>query len=335
MTGVIPNTWATVKLSDVCQINPRDKSGLSDDDEVSFVPMAAVSEFSGSIVAAESRALRDVKKGFTPFQEGDVLFAKITPCMENGKAAIARNLINKRGYGSTEFHVVRPSSLVLAEWIFTIIRTAEFRRAAASSFQGAVGQQRVTSSFLVGFCIPLPPLSEQRRIVEILQEAEEIRRLRAEAEAKMAELLPALFFEHFVSDLKRNSKPLHTLADVVSGVALGRKTKGMCIDVPYMRVANVQAGYVDLTEIKSTPATDDEIAQFALKGGDVLMTEGGDFDKLGRGCLWNGQVDPCIHQNHVFRVRPLEGKLNSRFFAHYLQSEKAKYYFLPLASHRG
>lgn len=197
MIGVLPETWTAAKLSDICQINPRGKSGLKEDDEVSFVPMAAVSEFSGTIVGAEKRLLRAVQKGFTPFQEGDVLFAKITPCMENGKAAIARNLVNQRGYGSTEFHVIRPSALVLAEWIFAIIRTAEFRRAAASSFQGAVGQQRVTASFLERFRIPLPPLSEQQRIVGILQEAEAIRRLRAEAEAKTAALIPAIFADTF------------------------------------------------------------------------------------------------------------------------------------------
>ena len=159
--------------------------------------MGAVSEFSGTIVSPETRPLREVQKGFTPFQEGDILFAKITPCMENGKAAIARNLVNQRGYGSTEFHVMRPTPLVLAEWIFAIVRTKEFRRAAASSFQGAVGQQRVTASFLESFRIPLPPLSEQQRIVEILQEAEEIRRLRTQAEAKTAELIPALFSSIF------------------------------------------------------------------------------------------------------------------------------------------
>lgn len=331
MIGTLPKSWVAPKLSDICQINPRGKSGLLEDDAVSFVPMAAVSEFSGSIVAEESRPLREVQKGFTPFQEGDVLFAKITPCMENGKAAIARNLVNQHGYGSTEFHVIRPSALVLAEWIFAIIRTAEFRRAAASSFQGAVGQQRVTASFLESFRIPLPPLSEQQRIVEILKEAEEIRSLRAEADAKTAELIPAMFYSHFVNGQNHDFEPLHMVAEVVSGVAIGRKTKGMTVEVPYLRVANVQAGFVDLSEIKTTTATNEEIVQFGLKIGDVLLTEGGDFDKLGRGCLWEGQVEPCIHQNHVFRVRPIPGKLNSSFFAHYLQSANVKHYFLRCA----
>ena len=149
MIGVLPASWANARLSDVCVINPRGKSGLLPDDEVTFLPMAAVSEVSGSIIHRETRLLRDVDKGFTPFQEGDVLLAKITPCMENGKSAIARNLINQRGYGSTEFHVIRPSALVLAEWVYAIVRTEQFRRAATSSFQGAVGQQRVPASFII------------------------------------------------------------------------------------------------------------------------------------------------------------------------------------------
>jgi type I restriction enzyme, S subunit len=194
-----------------------------------------------------------------------------------------------------------------------------------------INQAAVDIGTLSRFRIPLPPLSEQQQIVEIIQEAEEVRRLRAVAGAKTAELIPAMFHAHFVNDKNGDFQPLHKLADIVSGVAVGRKTKGMTSEVAYLRVANVQAGYIDLGEIKTTLATDGEIAQYALKDGDVLLTEGGDFDKLGRGALWEGQVEPCIHQNHVFRVRPKAGKLHSRFFAHYLQSAKAKNYFLRCA----
>jgi type I restriction enzyme, S subunit len=193
MISRLPSTWAAPRLADICQINPRGRPGLAETDEVTFVPMSGVSDTSGTIAAPETRLLREVLKGFTPFRDGDVLFAKITPCMENGKAAIARHLRNQHGYGSTEFHVIRPSALALAEWVFAIVRTTEFRRAAAGSFQGAAGQRRVPAEFLENFRIPLPPLSEQQWIVEILQEAEEIRRLRTEAEAKTAELIPAIF----------------------------------------------------------------------------------------------------------------------------------------------
>ena len=103
------------RLGDVCQINPRlpRDHGLSDESEVSFVPMAAVDEVSGSIVSAAIRPFGEVKKGYTSFSDGDVLFAKITPCMENGKAALAAGLVSGRGFGSTEFHVLRAGPAVL------------------------------------------------------------------------------------------------------------------------------------------------------------------------------------------------------------------------------
>ena len=250
MIGVLPASWANARLSDVCVINPRGKSGLLPDDEVTFLPMAAVSEVSGSIVYREARLLRDVDKGFTPFQEGDVLLAKITPCMENGKSAIARNLINQRGYGSTEFHVIRPSALVLAEWVYAIVRTEQFRRAATSSFQGAVGQQRVPASFIAAFRIPIPALSEQRRIVEILHEAEEIRRLRSEAETATAALSSAIFDDIFGSPSAWKGGP--RLGDLVRIVGGGTPTKSVehfySGAIPWATSKDIKKRYLDDTE---------------------------------------------------------------------------------------
>jgi len=97
---------------------------------------------------------------------------------------------------------------------------------------------------------------------------------------------------------------LRHLANVQNGIALGRKTESITSEVPYLRVANVQDGYLDLSEVKTIPVTHEEMRRHALKAGDVLMNEGGDKDKLGRGAIWRGEVSPCIHQNHVFAVRP-------------------------------
>lgn len=247
----------------------------------------------------------------------------------NAVAAVPTGLAN--AVASTGFCVLRSRPAALSpEYLFHFVITGPFVQSLVSRQKGGA-YPAVTDDDVRSVPIPLPPLSEQQRIVEILQEAEAIRRLRTEAEAKTAELIPAMFFDHFSHGQDHDFQPLNKLAEVVSGVAIGRKTKGLTVEVPYLRVANVQAGYIDLGEIKTTTATDGEVLQFALRSGDVLMTEGGDFDKLGRGCLWDGQVDPCIHQNHVFRVRPLLGKLNSRFFSHYLQSAKAKHYFLRCA----
>ena len=118
--------WKTVKLGEVCIINPKD---VIDNDEmqVSFIPMQKVSE-SGDIDASEIRIAKEVMKGFTSFAEDDVLMAKITPCMENGKGAIARGLFNKRGFGSTEFFVIRPNtSVVCSEWVYYYTTQKNFR----------------------------------------------------------------------------------------------------------------------------------------------------------------------------------------------------------------
>ena len=191
--------WPHVRIGDVCDLNPRlpKTHTLNDDDAVSFVPMAAVSELSGTIQTRSTRRFAEVRKGYTPFQNNDVLFAKITPCMENGKAAIARDLVHGYGFGSTEFHVLRAGEIVLPEWLHFFVRQATFRHEAKRNFTGTGGQQRVPATFVANTLIPLPPLPEQRRIVDLLTRAEGIVRLRREAAAKAAELIPAIFIDMF------------------------------------------------------------------------------------------------------------------------------------------
>jgi len=157
-------------LSEVCEINPPRKEikNLPEDLEVSFVPMNAVNEVTGEIKNSLIRTLKDVKKGYTYFREGDVLFAKITPCMENGKAAIAKNLVNGIGFGSTEFHVLRPLNEVTPEWIFHFIRQKSFRKIAARYMTGSVGQQRVPKEFLEKARIPVPSISLQKSLTNHL-----------------------------------------------------------------------------------------------------------------------------------------------------------------------
>lgn len=155
-----------VRLSEVAQINPRfDKSSLADDALVSFVPMAAVGAADGQIDASTARPFSEVKKGYTPFREGDVLFAKVTPCMENGKMAVARGLRNGVGFGSSEFHVLRPTERVDAKYLYHFVSSESFRKEAARHMTGAVGLRRVPTAFLSEAAMPLVDLDEQRRIV--------------------------------------------------------------------------------------------------------------------------------------------------------------------------
>ena len=198
----LPKGWKWVRLGEVCEINPRRPRLVRNDDApTSFVPMNAVDENTGTIIEIQVRPFAEVKSGYRYFQEGDVLFAKITPCMENGKAAIARGLIDGIGFGSTEFHVLRPKREVMAEWIWLFVRQERFREDAKANFRGGVGQQRVPQEFLVRYSIPLPPLPEQRRIVarieELMERVREARRLREEAKKDADRLMQAALAEVF------------------------------------------------------------------------------------------------------------------------------------------
>jgi len=161
-------------LGEACEVNPRkpNLTGIADDTTVMFVPMAAVDEVDGTIAAAEDRTLRDVKsKSYRTFAPGDVLFAKITPCMENGKSAIVPDVSSGLGFGSTEFHVLRPKRGVDPHFIWHFVRQERFRRLAEEHMTGSVGQLRVPASFLENFPITLPDAQTQARIARLLDRA--------------------------------------------------------------------------------------------------------------------------------------------------------------------
>ena len=287
--------------------------------------MAAVSEITGSIVSSEVRPFGEVSKGFPIFAENDVLFAKITPCMENGKAAIARNLENSIGAGSTEFFVLRPTNRVLSEYVFHFIRRVSFRATCKANFTGSAGQQRVPKSFLEKVAIPLPPLDEQRRIVGLLGRAAEIRRRADAARAKVRAIIPALFLDTF-GDPATNPKgwpvaELGTHADVEGGVQVSAKRSTLPIELPYLRVANVMRGQLNLSEIKLIRVTASEARRTTLAQGDILVVEGhGNPNEIGRAAVWDGSIEECTHQNHLIRVRPHLSSLVSEYVETFLNS---------------
>ena len=163
-------TWDNVKLSEACKINPPkiNVKALPDNLEVSFFPMPALSEIYGAITEPQTRLLSDVRTGFTNFSEGDVVFAKITPCMENGKSAVIGPLVNNIGFGTTEFFVLRCNDRLYNRFLWHLVRDRCFRNEAKAVMTGAVGQQRVPKSFLENYHIALPSVEEQKEIVRIL-----------------------------------------------------------------------------------------------------------------------------------------------------------------------
>ena len=126
-SGTLPHGWTEATLSELVELNPKHDVKLPGDTLISFVPMSAVDDVDSVIKEHGSRPLAAVKKGYTHFAEEDVIFAKITPCMENGKAAIAPELVNGIGFGSTELHVLRPRPELLPEYLWLFLRQASFR----------------------------------------------------------------------------------------------------------------------------------------------------------------------------------------------------------------
>ena len=161
------------RLGECCILNPRRPNiALCDTDKVSFIPMPAVSE-DGYLVDMTDEEYGKVKKGFTYFENNDVLFAKITPCMENGKGAIVHGLTNGIGMGSTEFHVLRPINGISSPyWLLALTRMPIFRERAAKNMSGTGGQKRVSASYLDHFMVGLPAIEEQRRFEAIYKQAD-------------------------------------------------------------------------------------------------------------------------------------------------------------------
>jgi type I restriction enzyme S subunit len=166
----VPAGWTIALLRDIASVNPTQPDfEISDDEAVTFVGMASVEAGTARMDTSTSRYWANVKRGYTRFQNGDVLFAKITPCMENGKVAVATRLQNGVGAGSTEFHVLRPYAIDSKLLAYFLLR-AEVRSAARARMTGSAGQLRVPADFWDDFVVPTPPEHEQRRIIEAIED---------------------------------------------------------------------------------------------------------------------------------------------------------------------
>ncbi|MEZ8967475.1 restriction endonuclease subunit S [Vibrio breoganii] len=193
-------------------------------------------------------------------------------------------------------------------------------------------QPNISATYLKTVDFPLPPLETQKQIAAVLEKADQLRKDCQQMEQELNSLAQSVFIDMFGDQLTSPHDVLGNVSNVVSGVTKGQKHNNkVIVKAPYMRVANVQAGYLNLNEIKEIEVKESDIEKYKLEVGDVLLTEGGDHDKLGRGAIWNGEIDNCIHQNHVFRVRLDTELYTSQWFNGYLKTDFAKRYFLKCA----
>ena len=230
------------------------------------------------------------------------------------------------------------------DYFFRWITTDQVQSSLSASAEGTTGLSNLSHSFLKNMSIPVPPPGEQAAIASILDAMD------TSLERTQTAIERARWFHHsLLHELLENGivpkasgrgrHPRHwkvvrvdEVASVGSGVTLGKDVSGQqTVDLPYLRVANVQDGYIDLTTVKTVRVPVDELHRFRLQSEDVLMTEGGDIDKLGRGTIWEGQIPVCLHQNHIFRIRPNRDLLEPSFYAMVVESDIAKRYFSRVA----
>ncbi|MFN3487666.1 MAG: restriction endonuclease subunit S [Emticicia sp.] len=196
----IPENWVWCRLGEICEVNPRNIS--EDSTEAGFIPMPLISQTFGVKPTFETRAWSSIKKGFTHFANNDVVVAKITPCFENSKAGIISDLPNGIGAGTTEIHVLRGNVSLLSEYIYAFVKRLDFIKNGAKIMRGVAGQQRVPTEYFYNSLIPLPPLSEQQRIVaEIEKQLGKTKELKAHIIANQQateQLLKALLRQAFL-----------------------------------------------------------------------------------------------------------------------------------------
>ncbi|MDX3231068.1 restriction endonuclease subunit S [Streptomyces sp. ME19-01-6] len=317
--------WPTRKFTEIVrlpvgQVDPRKQPYR---DQVLLAP-DHVESGTGRIIKRESAESQGASSGKYVVRPGDVVLSKIRPALR--KVVLA----DFAGTCSADMYPMQPTEDVLAEFICTILLSEEFSQ-YAENMSGRTGIPKINRSDLAGFSVRVPPLNEQRQIAEVLNAFADSERLIEASIAKSQVMLSAFTQSAFPSGDTLPYVPLGSVASVSGGVTLGRDIpEGTSVELPYLRVANVQDGYFDCTEMKHVRILQSEIYRYSLETGDLVLTEGGDFDKLGRGAVWDGRISPCLHQNHLFRIR-CERQINPHYLALYTSSTQGRAYFLSVA----
>lgn len=292
-------TLVAARLDEVAAINPSPTRSLPPDEEVSFLPMAAVDSELVEAVDTEVREYAEVSKGYTPFVAGDVLVAKITPCFENGKIALAKPR-RAWGFGSTEFHVVRADRERLdPRYLVHYLRQSRVRIEGERKMTGSAGQRRVPQHFLSSLQIPLPPLGEQRRIAAILDKADELRAKRRAALAKLDTLTQSIFLDMF-GDPATNPKgwpvvAIRDVAEVGTGGTPSREVAGFYGGaVPWVKTTEVTGDRIFATDEHLTEAGLRAIRGRIYPAGSVVVAMYGQGKTRGRASILG--LDAAVNQ---------------------------------------
>ena len=323
--GELPAHWPALRLKTLVSNVVHQAERVLPDDY--YIALEHVESWTGRIKESSAAAVEGQVKRF---RAGDLLFGKLRPYL----AKVARP--SRPGVCVGEFLVLRPTvAEISGAYLEYLLRSAPFIAVVNSStFGGKIPRAGWT---LVGsFRVPYPPLDEQAAIVRFLDHADRRIRRYIRAKKKLIALLneqkQAVLEAVLASAASGSSNRLRVrlkhIAVIQTGITLGKNYgKTPLIERPYLRVANVKAGRIDLSRIKTVRVPEAEAQRSTLRAGDVLMTEGGDRDKLGRGCVWNGEIPDCLHQNHIFAVRPDSRFLLPPFLVACMASRAGRDYF--------
>jgi type I restriction enzyme S subunit len=341
MNASLPAGWRWCRLGDIVREGPTNGySGPTAPNACGTPTLRLSATTQGTLVLDESTTKRLVETIASEsdlwLRPGDLLVQRSNTPDLVGTAAVFDGPSNAFVYPDLMMRL-RLQDPTTTAWVWRYMNGPEGRRFFGTMAAGSSGSMpKISGAKLREMRIPIPPISEQRRIAAILDEADLLRRKRREALGLLDELLRSAFLEMF-GDPVTNPRGWPTLrldevSDIASGVTKGRKLDGrQTVTVPYMRVANVQDGHIRMDDVKEVEVLPDDVERYRLQVGDVLLTEGGDPDKLGRGAVWYGQIDPCIHQNHIFRVRCDREKVLPEYVSRMLGSDLGKRYFARAA----
>lgn len=265
-----------VRLARVASLNPSLTEVPADCDVVSFLPMSAIDAAAVDAVDKETRRFQEVSKGYTPFTSDDILVAKITPCFENGKIAQAR-LTHRFGFGSTEFHVVRPDPSALdPRFLVHFLRQERIRKEGERKMTGSAGQRRVPEYFLANLLIPLPPVAEQRQIADILDKADALRAKRQVGLDRIHAVAQSSFHAMFGGDSRYELQALESVCELITDGTHYTPTYSDS-GVLFLSSRNVTSGYIDWDDVKYIPASlHRELNQrVAPRVNDILLAKNG------------------------------------------------------------
>lgn len=314
------------KVADVNPAIPKELGNLLDN-VVTFLPMAAVSE-EGRITIPEQRLIGEVIKGYRYFEQGDVLLAKITPCMENGKAAFVEDIPHKIGFGSTEFHVVRPSSEIDGRYLFYMLWNPIFRGIAEQNMTGTAGQKRVPTDFIKRYKIPFPPLEKQRCIAAVLDKADAVRRKRKEAIALTEELLRSAFLDMF-GDPVTNPKgweilPMHEVIQTIEAgwSANGEDRRCESDEWGVLKISAVTSGRFQVNEHKVVENLLSNKSLVIPSKGDLLFSRANTRELVAATCLVDKNCERLFLPDKLWRIKPKPQFANTEYLKFLLSNPK-------------